>query len=88
MFIRNVSFSPQECHVSPCLKIHYHRLDTLPSFIAATATAKVGHQLTMPSLRGNRWAVKLGLLEDDSSELAMFKGPKGRVWKQMIAIWT
>ncbi|CAL1142010.1 unnamed protein product [Cladocopium goreaui] len=34
--------------------------------------AVVGHQLTMPSLRGNRWAVKLGLLEDDSSELAMF----------------
>ena len=47
-----------------------NRVATLPSFIAATA--KVGHQLTMPSLRGNRWAVKLGLLEDDSSELAMF----------------
>jgi hypothetical protein len=67
MFISTSSYSS---HVSPFLKIHYHRVATLPSFIAATA--KVGHQLTMPSLRGNRWAVKLGLLEDDSSELAMF----------------
>jgi len=29
--------------------------------------------LAMPKLKGNRWAVKRGLLEDDSSGLVMFK---------------
>ena len=52
----------------------------LSLLLAVFLCLRSGHAMPEQPLRGNKWAVKRGLLEDDSSRSGLFGHPRVRVY--------